>query len=484
MTPERWHQVRDVLAHALELKPEDRPAFLDRACSSDRGLRKEVELLLSSSEEARSSFLQSAAMRVTLMPGAKLGDYEVQRLLGSGGMGEVYRARDTRLARDVAIKVLPAFLSQDPDRLRRFEQEARAAAALNHPNILAVFQMGTYECAPYLVSELLEGSTLREQLVRGAMPLRKAIDCGVQIARGLSAAHEKGIVHRDLKPENLFVAKDGRAKILDFGLAKLVQRRTTFDDSTITANSGTQPGVVMGTIGYMSPEQVRGNAADNRDDIFAFGAILYEMLTGKRAFQKPTSAETMSATLNEDPPGISQLASSTPLALQRIVHRCLEKNPGQRFQSASDLAFALEALSDSGVQSAIAPVQPERLEKRKWWYATATAITLLALASGVGTLWFARSAHKASEPTVTVVPLTTYPGFQRDPSFSPDGNQVAFAWEGYKQDNVDVYVKLIGTNGPPLRLTTDAMPDYSPAWSPDGRFIAFLRESREKIAVI
>jgi protein kinase-like protein len=200
MKPEQWQQAREVLADALELKPEDRSAFLDRACSSDHALRHEVERLLSSSDEALSGFLQSSALRVTLTPGTKLGDYEVKGLLGSGGMGEVYRARDTRLGRDVAIKVLPGYLPQDPDRLRQFEQEARAAAALNHPNILAVFQMGTYEGAPYLVSELLEGVTLREHLVRDLMPLRKTIDVGVQVARGLAAAHEKGIVHRDLKP--------------------------------------------------------------------------------------------------------------------------------------------------------------------------------------------------------------------------------------------------------------------------------------------
>ena len=342
MTPEQWQRVRELLAEALELQPEERQAFLERACSSD-GVRREVETLLSSNDAVRSSFLASSASQVTLPPGTKLGDYEVKGLLGSGGMGEVYRARDTRLARDVAIKVLPSFLSRDAERLRRFEQEARAAAALNHPNILAVFQMGSYEGTTYLVSELLEGGTLREELQRGPVPLGKAVDCGVQTARGLAAAHEKGIVHRDLKPENLFVTKDGRVKILDFGLAKLLRERTTFDQSTAMARDGTEPGVVMGTVGYMSPEQVRGEAADHRMDIFAFGAIFYEMLSGKRAFQKPTAAETMNAILNEDPKDISEMVTNLPPALARAVHRCLEKNPEQRFQSASDLAFALEA---------------------------------------------------------------------------------------------------------------------------------------------
>ena len=325
---------------------------------------------------------------VALQPGMRLGDYEIQKLIGSGGMGEVYRAHDSRLGRDVAIKVLPSFVSSDAERLRRFEQEARAAAALNHPNILAVHQMGTYKGAPYLISELLEGGTLRDQLVRGPLPIRKVIDYGVQIARGLAAAHEKGIVHRDLKPENLFVTKDGRVKILDFGLAKLVRSRKLAPDSTLTIETETEPGVVMGTVGYMSPEQVRGNAADHRSDIFGFGAILYEMLSGKRAFQKPSSAETMSAIVNEDPPAISQLAVSVPPALQRIVHRCLEKNPEQRFQSASDLAFALEALSDSGSTTGGAIVPEKPRERWKWittsWVRAASMVATLVLIAAVG----------------------------------------------------------------------------------------------------
>jgi eukaryotic-like serine/threonine-protein kinase len=272
--------------------------------------------------------------------------------LGAGGMGEVYRAWDRRLNREVAIKVLPESVSADPERLRRFEQEARAAAALNHPNILAVYQMATQGNVSYMVTELLEGETLRERLIRGAIPLRTAVDYGVQIAQGLAAAHEKGIVHRDLKPENLFLTKDGRVKILDFGLAKLtVAQSASQDEKTVTVQV-TEPGTMMGTVGYMSPEQVRGQAADHRSDIFAFGTIFYEMVTGKQTFRKPTSAETMTAILNEDPQSIAQLAPSTPPGIQRVVQRCLEKNPEQRFHSAHDLAFALEAMSDSAISSA------------------------------------------------------------------------------------------------------------------------------------
>jgi serine/threonine protein kinase len=281
-----------------------------------------------------------------LTPGAVLGQYEIRSPLGAGGMGEVYRAHDTRLDREVAIKVLPESLTSDPDRLQRFEQEARAAAALNHPNILAVYQMATHEGVSYMVSELLDGETLRERLRRGPVPLRKVIDYAMQIAHGLAAAHDKGITHRDLKPENLFVTKDGRVKILDFGLAKVGPSKDSSGEEATLA-SGTEPGMVMGTVGYMSPEQVRGKTADHRSDIFAFGTVLYEMVTGKQTFRKPTSAETMTAILNEEPPSISQIAPASPPGLQRVVHRCLEKSPEQRFQSASDLAFALEALSDS-----------------------------------------------------------------------------------------------------------------------------------------
>ena len=342
----------------------------------------------------------SAAM--TLTPGTKLGTYEIIGLLGAGGMGEVYRARDSQLGRDVAIKVLPAFLSRDPDRLRRFEQEARAAAALNHPNILAVYQMGVHEGAPYLVSELLEGSTLRERLARGPLAARKAVEYAAQTAHGLAAAHEKGIVHRDLKPENLFVTNDGRLKILDFGLAKLIQKPTD-EPSAATVSGQTEPGVVLGTVGYMAPEQVRGHAADHRADLFALGAILYEMLTGKRSFHKPTSAETMSAILNEEPPPVSQITPGVPPALQRVVQRCLEKTPEQRFHSASDLAFALEALSDSNIS--VSGSQPSSAKSKLTPILIAVSAAIIVVAALI--LWLARPA---GIPVIeSVVQLTNDP---------------------------------------------------------------------------
>jgi serine/threonine protein kinase/Tol biopolymer transport system component len=357
-----WERVQSLFLEAVDLRPEDRSRFLDSACQDDAEVRREVELLLAHDgageqgiSEALVATARSLVESVAVQPGTRLGDYKILRLIGSGGMGEVYQARDTRLSRDVAVKVLPAYLTNHHERLRRFEQEAQAAAALNHPNILAVHLMGTYQGAPYLVSELLEGANLREQMKRGPLPPHKAIEYAVQIARGLAAAHTKGIVHRDLKPENLFVTNDGHVKILDFGLAKLRQGPSERNEPD------SEEGLVMGTAGYMSPEQVRGQGVDHRTDIFALGAILFEMLSGQRAFKKATAAETMSAILHEDTSDISQLVPAAPPALHRIVRRCLEKNREQRFQSASDLAFALEALSDSGIPgSSLTPEQQGR----------------------------------------------------------------------------------------------------------------------------
>jgi serine/threonine protein kinase/Tol biopolymer transport system component len=316
---------------------------------------------------------------MALTTGTMLGQYEILAPLGAGSMGEVYRARDTRLDREVAIKVLPHLVSTEPDRLARFETEARAAAALNHPNILAVYQMGTYFGVPYLVTELLEGATLTETIRRAPLPLRKAIDYAVQIARGLAAAHEKGIVHRDLKPDNLFVTKDGRVKILDFGLAKVMQPKESVSTSAPTV---TLAGVALGTVGYMSPEQVRGLGTDHRSDIFALGAILYEMVMGKPTFGRPTSADTMSAILNEEPPSLSQLSPNTPAAVERVVRRCLEKNPEQRFQSASDLAFALESPSDPSWSSGTGAhwIRKEEPRTSRVGY-VAAAIGLIAVAA-------------------------------------------------------------------------------------------------------
>ena len=291
---------------------------------------------------------------MAITPGTRLGPYEILAPIGAGGMGEVYRAKDPRLGRDVAIKVLPSSFSADTERLRRFEQEARAAGLLNHPNITAVYDIGTENQAPYVVTELLEGETLRGALAGGKLSARKAVDYALQIAHGLAAAHEKGIVHRDLKPENLFVTKDGRIKILDFGLAKLThtERQEQISDLP-TAPAMTGPGVSVGTPSYMSPEQVRCDGIDHRSDIFSFGTILYEMLCGDRPFHGGTSVEKMNAILKEDPPELDGISGSGPAGLRRIVEHCLEKSPQGRFQSARDLAFDLEGLSGVGAEKTL-----------------------------------------------------------------------------------------------------------------------------------
>jgi eukaryotic-like serine/threonine-protein kinase len=366
-----------------------------------------------------------------LTNGTKLGPYEILSPLGAGGMGEVYRARDARLKREVAVKVLPKALSSDADRLRRFEQEALATAALNHPNILAVFDIGTSDGSPYVVSELLEGETLRDRLRSGAIPLRKALDYALQIAQGLAAAHQKGIIHRDLKPENLFLTKDGRVKILDFGLAKLTQAESTAHTSLATVSHGTEAGVVLGTAGYMSPEQVRGQALDPRSDIFSFGAILYEMLSGKRAFHGDSPADTMSSILKEEPPDLTATGRNISPALERIVQHCLEKSPEARFHSASDIAFDLEHLSGiSGTSAKVAPVSAAAPARPPLM--GILGVVLLALITlGLG-WWLGRGSARIAPPQYK--PITFRMGTIGNLRFAPDGTIVYGAsWEGSLQ---------------------------------------------------
>jgi len=411
---------------------------------------------------------------MSLPAGTRLGPYEILDPIGSGGMGEVYRARDTRLGREVAVKVLPEELAQSAERRERFAREAQAVAALSHPNILALHDVGQEGATHYAVTELLEGETLRHRLGSGPLPLRKAIDFAVQTARGLAAAHERGIVHRDLKPENLFVTREGRLAILDFGLARQTSPPGPADDTrSPTLAPPTDPGTVMGTVGYMSPEQVRGGRVDPRTDIFSLGAVLYEMLSGRRAFQRGTSAEIMTAILREDPPALEQEHDTTgahvPPGIERIVTRCLEKRPEERFQSARDLGFALEAASAGSTSSR--PVEAALPRRTPAWR---RALPLLWLGSGAvaGALaMHILAAPPAAEPP-RVRPLT-FSGSDIEPAASPDGRLVAFA---SSRDGVSrIWIKQLQGGG---EAPLTAGPDRRPRFSPDGSSVLFVRSGQ------
>jgi len=365
---------------------------------------------------------------VSLTTGTKLGPYEILAAVGAGGMGEVYRARDSRLERTVAIKILPESFGGDSDRMRRFEQEARILSALNHPNLLSIYDVGVQDGIRYLVSEFLDGQTLKERIAAGPLPQRRATDYALQIAQGLSAAHEIGIVHRDLKPENVFITRNERAKILDFGLAKQTRAPAlAADGATLTSHTPTAVGVVLGTVGYMSPEQVRGQAADHRSDIFSFGAILYEMVSGKRAFKGESGVETMNAIVKEEPPELTGSGPQVSEGLDRIIRRCLEKAPERRFQSASDLAFALEALSGISSSKTAQPVliAPSKARGRGVWI---MAVSVLAIA----VLAFLAGAKFTTKPPPVFQQLVFGPGYVSSARFTPDGANVVYgaSWNG------------------------------------------------------
>jgi eukaryotic-like serine/threonine-protein kinase len=378
---------------------------------------------------------------MTLSPGARLGPYEIVAALGAGGMGEVYKARDTRLGRDVAIKVLPSRLAGDPQALARFEREARAVASLSHPNILAIHDFGTDLGVAYAVMELLDGEILRQRLVESPIPWRKAVGIAVQLADGLASAHAKGIVHRDLKPENIFLTTSGLAKILDFGLARVIEPTAAAD--TPTRGAVTEPGAVMGTVGYMSPEQVRGEEAGPASDIFAFGCVLSEMLTGRGPFARPTPTETMSAILRDDPPRLADHVSDVPREVESILTHCLEKRPEERFQSAGDMAFGLRAASGttptrppavtSGGLTAALAVLPRWL----WWALPVGGLTAVLLGFAIG---FAVLPGNTSRVSERYVPLTFRRGTVSNARFAPDGQTVAFSasWDG---EPYQVFVK-------------------------------------------
>src|SRR6476659_8435792 len=394
-------------------------------------------------------------------------------------MGEVYRARDERLKRDVAIKVLPASFSAETDRLRRFEQEAQAAGSLNHPNITAVYDVGTHEGAPYLVQELLEGETLSSAMAGSPLARRRAIDYAMQIAHCLAAAHEKGIIHRDLKPDNIFVTNDGRVKILDFGLAKLTQLDGDQVQTDIpTRRVNTDPGVVMGTVGYMSPEQVKGHQVDQRSDIFSFGAILYEMLSGRRAFHGESAAETMSAILKEDPPELSETNKTVSPALERLVTHCLEKKPEARFHSARDIAFALDAVSgtstsfDQTIPGAMPAIRSHTRERFMW--IAAVALLLIAV---LGLLF--RNFRPATQQARTIRFFIS-PAEQTSftvSEISPDGSRMVI---GVRESSGKALLWIRSLDSLTMQPLSGTEGGIYPFWSPDSRSIAFFAEGKLK----
>jgi eukaryotic-like serine/threonine-protein kinase len=470
MDSDRWRRVEELYHSALGHEPEQRPAFLADVCEGDYDLRQLLDDLLAQSGATNGLIAQpiweavagSAESADQIRVGTKLGPYEILGALGEGGMGKVYRAIDTRLDRAVAIKVSRQQFSA------RFEREARAISALNHPHICTLYDIGPN----YLVMELVEGETLAQRIERtGPLVLEEALEIGLQSAQALEAAHSKGIIHRDLKPANVKLTEEGRVKVLDFGLAKSIRSALVGEavaPSPCLKESGSVAGQVLGTPAYMSPEQARGEDVDTRTDVWAFGCLVYELLTGKPAFRGGTSEETITAILEREPDWLA-LPSSIPAKVRDLLHRCLEKDSGPRLP---EIRIARAAIEDA-----------LKAHTRALTWGRAVAIGALMVAATLA-VWLVRGRDAQPAQMIHAVPLTTYPGSQDWPSFSPDGNEVAFSWDGENQDNFDIYVKPIGS-GPLRRLTRDVAGDTAPAWSPDGRSIAFLRASRPgKSAVV
>ena len=493
MNPERWQQIKQLHNSALELEPARREAFLRETCAGDESLRKEIERLLARQAEAEDLLgapaLELAARALAQDPkdepppnyvGISLLHYQITEKIGEGGMGVVYKARDTHLDRAVAIKVLTATAVADPERKRRFVQEAKAASALNHPNIIDIHDINSDAGVDFIVMEYVDGRTLDRRIRRKGLRIGEALKYAVQITDALAAAHAAGIAHRDLKPANIMVTETGVVKVLDFGLAKLTQPLQSAVSGTMpSAESMTGEGRIIGTVTYMSPEQAEGKAVDARSDIFSFGSVLYEMLTGKQAFQGDSTISTLSTIIEKDPPPLS---ADIPRDLEKIVTRCLRKDPARRFQTMADLKVELKELKEGSESGRLCtePATATHFSRTK----LALALAAIAVLIAAGWYWLGRRRSVEPEAVPISVPLTSYPGLEWSPSFSPDGMQVAFEWcKGGAGRDCDIYIKQIDVE-PPQRLTFDPAEDFTPAWSPDGNFIAFLRELSPSKAVL
>ncbi len=492
MTPERWRRVNELFHSALGRDVAGRAAFLAEACAGDEALRGEVETLLAAHEKD-GSFIDSPAYADTellpdqqgpLVAGQRLGPYKVMSHIGSGGMGDVYLAEDTRLGRKVALKLLPAAFTGDAERLRRFRQEAQVVSALNHPNILTVYEIGQADSLHFIAMEYVEGQTLRERMSGARMKLREVLDVAIQGASALAAAHQAGVIHRDIKPENLMVRTDGYVKALDFGLAKLTEERTAdgLEGPTATLVK-TGPGIVMGTVNYMSPEQAEARPVDHRTDIFSLGVVLYEMLTGKRPFGGKSAVDTLHAIINEEPRPAVELNSQLPPEVTEILAKAMAKPPGERYRHAGDLELDLRrlkrAIETNSLPSAQAKTGALTLPRgrRATWARRAAFGALLLL--GVAAAWtLSRSrtqpvSQAASSPLerVTLAPITVDQGYEGEPTFSPDAQTIAYVSD--RTGNFEIFLKQV-TGGPDINLTNNPADDMQPSFSPDGKQIAFV----------
>ncbi len=488
MKPERWQQIERLYNSAMQLDPAERAAFLKRASAGDESLQREVELLLlgrpvsegftaSSSTDLAAKALagEPAGEAAGHLVGRSLLHYSIIEKLGEGGMGVVFKARDTHLDRNVALKVLPPNTVADPDRKRRFIQEAKAASALNHPNIIHVYDINSDGGVDFIAMEHIDGKTLDRCIANKGLSVAEAVKYAIQVADALSAAHAAGIVHRDLKPANIMVTENGLVKILDFGLAKLSEAPPQEDPlATRRELTLTIEGAIVGTVTYMSPEQAEGRKVDARSDIFSFGSVLYEMVTGRQAFQADSKFAAIAAILHLEPKPLSETAKNIPQDFERIITRCLKKNPDRRYQHMQDLKIDLQELSEvlGSAGRGVRATSRSRRRRRIAWAAASTGALILAVIAALR--WMPTGDSERAE--ARVVPLTNYRGSESDPSFSPDGKEVVFAWNRGEGNNYDLFRKPIGP-WEPMQLTSHPAAEFSPEWSPDGRLVAFVRAS-------